>query len=121
MNIPTIKITKTAGPSPASSLEKSAWQASQRGANSSNPLKRLPSPQMGHLPRNPVWTGGNALMDAARREEDIDKGKEEEPDDIDEMPIPRRRFEAEMFLGFKPAAHQAGPADKEENRPDENM
>ena len=65
INIPTIKITKTAGPSPASSIEKLAWHASQRGANSRNPLNKLPSPQTGHRPLRPVCTGGS--FDATRK------------------------------------------------------
>jgi len=64
ISMPTIKMTKTVGPSPASSIEKSAWHASQRGANSRKPLKRLPSLQTGHRPLRPVCTGGN--LDATK-------------------------------------------------------
>ena len=59
------------------------------------------------------------LMNAAAcRKDNIDEREKEEPDNIDEMPIPSRSFEPEMFLRFKAALHEARPANKEENRSD---
>jgi len=58
------------------------------------------------------------MRSAIQCEDDINKGKEEEPDNINKMPVPSCRFKPEMLLGFKPALHQARPTDKEEDRSD---
>ena len=55
---------------------------------------------------------------AIKREDYIDKGKEEEPDNINKVPIPSRRFEAEMLLRFEPALKKAKITDQEEDSPD---
>ena len=52
---------------------------------------------------------------------DIDSGKEEEPDNINEVPIPSSRFKADMFLrGEMPLLH-AQIANEEEDRSDHNV
>lgn len=59
------------------------------------------------------------LMNAAAcRKDNIDEREKEEPNYINKMPIPSRRFEPEMFLRFKTALHKASPTDKKENRSD---
>ena len=53
--------------------------------------------------------------------DDVNKGKEEEPDDINEMPIPSRSFETEMLLWTQAALHEAQIHHRQEYRPDQNM
>lgn len=61
MKILTMKITKTVGPSPASSIVKSASQDSQLSWNVRNPLKSAPSPHFGHRPFRPVSIAGSRV------------------------------------------------------------
>jgi len=52
---------------------------------------------------------------AARRKYDINECEKEEPNNINEMPVPCSRFEAEMLLWFKTTLHEARPTYKKED------
>src|SRR5690606_29445921 len=52
---------------------------------------------------------------------DVDGEEEEEPDDVNEVPVPGGRLEAEMLLRREVAAHGADEADDQENRADQNV
>src|SRR5829696_5682361 len=56
--IPTMLMTKKAGPSPESAKAYSRPQISHCGLNERKPLNRLPRPQRGQRPRSPVEIGG---------------------------------------------------------------
>src|SRR4051794_7137422 len=58
--MPTIDMTKKAGPSPESANLKSRPQFSQRGRKVRKPEKRGPLPQLGQQPFNPVRIGEGA-------------------------------------------------------------
>ena len=92
INIPIAKITKTAGPSPASSIVKSASQASHSFENVKKPEKRVPSPHSGQRPLSPFSKGELALKLRCLLEDDVNESKEEEPDNVNEVPIPCSRF-----------------------------
>src|SRR3546814_1485525 len=55
------------------------------------------------------------------RTPDIDGEEREQPDDIDEMPIPGSRFETEMLLGGEVAIVKALQADREEDGADDDV
>jgi len=54
-------------------------------------------------------------------EDDVNESEQKEPNHINEVPVPRGRFEAEMLLRRKPAAHQTRPTYEQEDRSDEDM
>src|SRR5919107_359453 len=56
--IPTMLMTKKAGPSPESAKAYSRPQTSHCGLSERKPLNRLPRPQRGQRPRSPVEIGG---------------------------------------------------------------
>ncbi|MPL75514.1 hypothetical protein SDC9_21338 [bioreactor metagenome] len=64
------------------------------------------------LSRRPVGSGAAP---------DIDRGEEEEPHHIDEMPVPGRRLEAHMLFGRHLPAGQPDQADEQEDRADDDM
>src|SRR3546814_16637214 len=55
------------------------------------------------------------------RTPDIDGEEQEQPDDIDEMPIPGSRFETEMLLGGEVAIVKALQEDREEDGADDDV
>src|SRR3954470_1980802 len=52
---------------------------------------------------------------------DIDRDEQEQPHDVDEMPIPGRGFEAEMLAGREIAAIGADQVHDQEDRSDQNV
>src|SRR5688500_2111691 len=52
---------------------------------------------------------------------EIDGDEQEQPNHVDEVPVPGGGFESEMALGREMALHRADPADEQEHRPDENV
>src|SRR3712207_6774724 len=58
--IPTMLMTKKAGPSPESANAYSRPQTSHCGLSERKPLNRLPRPQRGQRPRSPVEIGGGS-------------------------------------------------------------
>ena len=52
---------------------------------------------------------------------DVDKGEEEQPHDVNEVPVPGRELEAEMLLGRHAARHQTNEADRKEDRSDDDV
>ena len=52
---------------------------------------------------------------------DVDDDKQEQPDDIDEVPIPSRGFKAEMLFRGERTVHGAQQADAQENCSDDDM
>ena len=63
IKISAANITKKAGPSPASAIDKSAPQASQRVLKVRKPRKTRPSPQFGQRQRRPADNGETLTMD----------------------------------------------------------
>lgn len=51
----------------------------------------------------------------------VDADEEEQPDDIDEMPIPGRRLEAEMMIRLKMTLIGSDEANDQEDRADDDM
>src|SRR5579872_3370400 len=51
----------------------------------------------------------------------IDADEKEQPDDVDEVPVPRRRLEAEMMVGTELAFDRANQANEQERRADDDM
>jgi len=51
----------------------------------------------------------------------IDPDKQEQPHHIDEMPVPRRRFEADMLIGLEMTADRTPQANGEEYRTNGHM
>src|SRR5690242_18868235 len=51
----------------------------------------------------------------------IDTDEEEQPDDVDEVPVPRRGLESEMMIGTEMASDPADQADEKEGRADDDM
>src|SRR5690348_14885378 len=69
----------------------------------------------------PCSTGARNLLHAktaAAGAPDVDADEQEQPDHVDEMPVPGGEFEAEMLLRREVAAIGAHQADDQEDRPD---
>ena len=78
INILTINITKTAGPSPASSFGKLSPHARQFFSKVKNFLNILPSPHLGQAPLKPVVNGDNPsllMSNSVHRKNNIYKSK----------------------------------------------
>src|SRR5687767_5780535 len=58
---------------------------------------------------------------SAGRSPDVDAGKKEKPDHVDEMPIPGGCLEAEMLIGPEMAGKRTEETDDEENGPDDDV
>src|SRR5687768_6278608 len=52
---------------------------------------------------------------------DVDADEQEQPDDVDEVPVPSGRLEAEMLLRLEMALIGADQADDQEDRADDHM
>jgi hypothetical protein len=52
---------------------------------------------------------------------DVDAGEKEQPDHVNEVPVPSRSFEAEVLLWRKGAAHGADQTYCQEDRADEHV
>src|SRR5207248_1496762 len=57
----------------------------------------------------------------ARRSPHIDASEQEQPDDVDEMPVPGGGLEAEMLGRLEVAGERAEKADDQEDGPDDDM
>src|SRR6185437_1999009 len=62
-----------------------------------------------------------AVLHRDARPPHIDEGEEEQPHDVDEVPVPGGGFEAEVMVGREVAAHGANKADDQEDRADDDM
>src|ERR1700722_14751220 len=51
----------------------------------------------------------------------VDAGKQEQPHDVDEMPVPGGEFEAQMLRRLELAGERARKADDQEDRTDNDM
>src|ERR1700712_119943 len=51
----------------------------------------------------------------------VDADEEEQPDDVDEMPVPGRRLEAEVMVRLEMPGPGAEPADDQEGGADDDM
>src|SRR4051794_3879319 len=119
-------MTKTAGPSPASCAERSRPQTAQRSRTVSSPSNSFPRPQRGQRLRSaaasaPPAGRGVGSLGCVARAPPVDADEEEEPHHVDEVPVPRRRLEAEMMVGLEVALVGAEPADDEEGRADDDV
>src|SRR3954453_19670983 len=139
---PRKKITKTAGPSPASCPDRSSPQTGQAGRTASNPAKNGPSPQRGQRQvraARRTGTGANRSTSSFTRPPSkpetrsmlgrergahappVNADEQEQPDDIDEMPVPGGRLETEMMIRLEVAPGGGPQAHGEKNGPDDHM
>ena len=104
---PTIRIRKAAGPSPTLNASKSSPQARQCGAKATSAVEqRSWRRSAGRAPaaRRSTGVGGargrpaSAVDRRAPAAPDVDRHEQEQPDDVDEVPVPGGRLEAEMLL-----------------------
>ena len=51
----------------------------------------------------------------------VDEREQEQPHDVNEMPIPRRRFETKMAFGRKVTGERPEQADDQEKRTDDDV
>src|SRR5690606_40953629 len=104
----------TTGPSPESADFRSKPQASHWGRTRLKPLNSGPRPHPGHRHSRPARKGfGRALAPVTSGEGDVDEGEQEQPDHVDEVPVPGGRLEAEVLLRRELAGEQAQQADAE--------
>src|SRR5262245_48322397 len=100
---------------------------SQTSGTSPSPQGAEERKQKGPPERSPFETSvtGNLLADdadtAAASAPDIDADEQEQPDHVDEVPVPGREFEAEMLGRGEVAAIGADQADNQEDGPDQHM
>src|SRR6266566_4720507 len=137
---PRIRITKTAGPSPASWADRSSPQTSHAGRTLKSPANNLPLPQRGHRHPSAARSGetgvkfssepasrsiGSGLPRhpgaAAALAPPIDADKQEQPHDVDEMPVPGSRLEPEMMVGFEMPGPCPIETDDQKCRPDDDV
>src|SRR5579862_471706 len=118
---PAMKITNTAGPSPVSARARSKPQLAHRGAIRRKPANSGPTPQLGQRPKAPATKGAAPLSVTSRSlppagaEGEVEEGEQEQPDHVDEVPVPGRRLEAEVLGGREAAAEQPDQAHGEED------
>src|SRR5688572_19183812 len=123
---PTIRMRKAAGPSPTLKAEKSSPQLGQRGAKRVQPSNSVFELHLGHAPAAAAARGAGSLTASAvdRRAPaapHVDRHEQEQPDDVDEMPVPGRRLEAEMLPWSKMSLAGAQQADDQKDRPDDDV
>src|SRR5580698_2098349 len=124
---PAMKITNTAGPSPLSDFARSKPQFRQRGVTVRKPVNSGPTPQLGQRPRAPAMKGAaprsvtRRSLPPAGAEGEVEEGEQEQPDHVDEVPVPGRRLEAEVLGRREAATHQPDQADGQEDRPDDDV
>src|SRR5688572_12853988 len=103
-----MKMRKAAGPSPTLNEMNSSPQPRQRSANFTAPANRPGEPHWGQRPLIALASGSGspeepgAILAGVRRAPaapDIDGDEQEQPHDIDEMPVPGGGLEPEMLLG----------------------
>src|SRR5690349_11015990 len=126
---PTIRIRKAAGPSPTLKLSKSSPHALQRWANRTTPANSDAFAHRGHLPAS-AWASGEGLLTPpvppsarvrrAPAAPHVDGDEQEQPDDVDEVPVPGGRFEAEVLLRREVALVGADQADQQEDGADDH-
>src|SRR5271169_1819945 len=139
---PRNRITNTAGPSPASCVDRSRPQIAHVGRTRNRPVKSGPSPQRGQrqpsaaratetagnlsarlssvlIDRAPPRSAGSPFVSAAAPP--IDADEQEQPDDVDEMPIPSCRLEAEMVVRLEMPEPCPGQADDQKGRADDDV
>src|SRR5690242_19453009 len=104
---PPTRITNTAGPSPASAKPKSRPQCSQAGRSVKKPWNSRPCPQRGQRPRKPRPIGrspalvrpaiGASCGKVRAGAPNVDAGEQEQPHDVDEVPVPGGELETEVL------------------------
>src|SRR5712692_10788360 len=124
---PEMNITKNAGPSAESTNEKSRPQCSQRWRSARKPWNSLPLPQLGQRHKSPATMGERALMAGGMHRAcctlppHIDAGEQEQPDHVDEMPVPGGKLEAEMLGRGEVSEKSADQANDQERRADDHV
>src|SRR5437660_1438112 len=109
---PTMRITNVAGPSPVSWLPSAAPQCAQFGTTLRKPENSFPFPHTGQRKVSPARKGegwGSLASATTAREASlehrfrracagppVDEAEQEQPHHVDEVPVPRRGFEAEV-------------------------
>src|SRR5690349_15670408 len=70
-----------------------------------------------------IATGGRRSFgaDGAAAAPPVDADEQEQPDDVDEVPVPRRRLEAEMVIGLEMPGERAEEIHGEEAGADDDM
>ena len=86
----------TAGPSPESWARRSKPHDGYCAFTSKNPENRAPSQQRGQLALTVISAAPNVNAD-----------EEKQPYYVNEVPIPRCRFEAKMMVWFEMTIHSA--------------
>src|SRR5579883_2822198 len=134
ISAPRIRITKAAGPSPTSSARRSRPQAGQRGATVSRPWSTFPLPQRGQrqasaaatgetAPPSPVTDGiaPSARELRARAAPPVDADEQEQPDHVDEVPVPGCGLEAEVMVRREVPLDGAAEVHREEGGADDHV
>src|SRR5579875_1029800 len=129
---PRIKITKTAGPSPASCAERSKPQTGQRGRTVSNPSKTGPFPQRGQRPRSAAWktemlastiplmADGLACRDR-RLAPPVNAAEQEQPHHVHEVTIPSGGLETEVPFRREVTGKGAEETHRQKQRADDHV
>src|SRR5262249_44424431 len=71
--------------------------------------------------RDPLVAAGSRGRGLGPGAQDIDAGKQEQPNHVDEVPVPGAELEAEMLLGREVSELGADQADDQERRADDHM
>ena len=123
-----MKIRKAAGPSPTLKLPKiePAGAAAIREPHPAGEQRALAAARANARDSaarpdgesQAAWAGSPRVRRAPAAPH-VDRGEQEQPDDVDEVPVPGGRFEAEMLPGREVAAVGADQADDQEDRADD--
>src|SRR5438045_9464860 len=68
-----------------------------------------------------AWAAASPRVRRAPAAPDVDRREQEQPDDVDEMPVPGGRLEAEMLPRREVAPVRADQADGQKDRADDHM
>ena len=87
------------------------------------PWNNLPRPQRGQRQASPVDRTDNycPCVGAGAGTEEVDADEEEQPDHVDEMPVPGRGLEAEMMVRLEMTGPGPEEADDQEGRADDDV
>src|SRR5215218_1504726 len=127
--VPTMKIRKAAGPSPTLKLSKLSPQLWQRLAKRTHPWKSVRAPHCGQRPQKAEAAGEGSVTSPspltvrgrAPAAPHVNRREQEQPHDVDEVPVPGGRLKAEMLPRREVALVCADQANDQEDGSDDDV
>src|SRR5229473_7180454 len=84
-------------------------------------LRRREAPSRRTQSADPACCASLAEWQGVAHAPPIDADEQEQPDHVDEVPVPGRRLQPEMMVRLEMALRRAPQADREKDRPDDDV